>query len=151
MAIALAIHILSAIIWVGGMFFAYVCLRPVASSLLETPQRLPLLSGVLKRFFRWVWVAIILLLTTGFWMGFGLFKALSNWPLYVQLMMGLGIFMALLFVYLFFVPYQRLTKVLAKNDLKEAGCQFGRIQLIVAINLILGFLVSIIASAGRYL
>ena len=29
-ALALALHVLGAVVWVGGMFAAYVCLRPAA-------------------------------------------------------------------------------------------------------------------------
>jgi len=32
MALALALHLISAMIWVGGMFFAHQMLRPVAAS-----------------------------------------------------------------------------------------------------------------------
>jgi uncharacterized membrane protein len=31
MGIALALHVLSAVVWVGGMFFAYLCLRPAVA------------------------------------------------------------------------------------------------------------------------
>ena len=50
-AAALAIHLLLALLWVGGMFFAYLVLRPVAATELEPPQRLPLWRGVFSRFF----------------------------------------------------------------------------------------------------
>jgi uncharacterized membrane protein len=40
-AFALALHILGAVVWVGGMFAIYVCLRPALSTL-EPPQRLRL-------------------------------------------------------------------------------------------------------------
>jgi uncharacterized membrane protein len=33
MIIGLIVHILGAIVWVGGMFFAYVVLRPVTGEL----------------------------------------------------------------------------------------------------------------------
>jgi putative copper export protein len=46
--LALAFHILGAVIWVGGMFAAYVCLRPAAGSL-EASHRLQLWSAV-RRF-----------------------------------------------------------------------------------------------------
>ena len=32
-AIALAVHILGAVVWVGGMFAIYVCLRPALGTL----------------------------------------------------------------------------------------------------------------------
>ena len=65
--IALTFHILGAVIWVGGMFAAYVCLRPAAGSL-EPPQRLKLWRGFFAKFFPWVWVAVILLLGSGYCM-----------------------------------------------------------------------------------
>ena len=33
-------HILGVTVWVGGMFFAYMALRPASVELLETPERL---------------------------------------------------------------------------------------------------------------
>ena len=59
------IHLLAALVWVGGMFFAYVVLRPVAVEVLEPPQRLRLWEGVFRRFFVWVWVAVAILLGSG--------------------------------------------------------------------------------------
>ncbi|MCI0653906.1 MAG: hypothetical protein L0Y39_05450, partial [Methylococcaceae bacterium] len=72
-ATAIALHLLSAVVWVGGMFFAYAVLRPAASSLLDASQRLPLWSETFRRFFAWVWVAIVLLVATGNWMIFGFY------------------------------------------------------------------------------
>ena len=45
---ALTLHILGAVVWVGGMFAAYVCLRPAAGAL-EPPQRLKLWRGFFAR------------------------------------------------------------------------------------------------------
>ena len=75
--LALTLHLLSAVIWVGGMFAAYMCLRPAAGPL-EPPQRLALWRGFFQKFFPWVWVSALLLLVTGYWMlvaHFGGFKA----------------------------------------------------------------------------
>ncbi|HEY6898714.1 MAG TPA: hypothetical protein VI279_15765, partial [Rhodocyclaceae bacterium] len=58
----LFLHVASVVVWVGGMFFAYMCLRPAAVELLEPPQRLRLWLGVFDRFFRWVWLAVALIL-----------------------------------------------------------------------------------------
>ena len=66
MGIALLLHVLAAVVWVGGMFFAYAALRPVAVSQLEPPLRLALWAGVFSKFFPWVFVAIAILLITGF-------------------------------------------------------------------------------------
>ena len=48
--LAISLHGISAVIWVGGMFFAYMALRPVAASLLAPPERLNLWSKTLGRF-----------------------------------------------------------------------------------------------------
>jgi len=49
-AIASVLHVVAAVIWVGGMFFAYVCLRPAVGAL-EPPARCRLWRVALGRFF----------------------------------------------------------------------------------------------------
>ena len=39
-AIMLVLHILSVVVWVGGMIFAHQMLRPVVVAVLEPPERL---------------------------------------------------------------------------------------------------------------
>lgn len=151
MSLANALHILSAIIWVGGMFLIYVCLRPVAVAQLAPPQRLPFVEAVFNRFFVWVWAAVILLPVTGFWMAFSAFGRIPAWPLHVHIMMGLGILMILLYLHVFFAPWRRMRRALAAGNLTEAGPQLDRIRRIVAINLALGIVVVIVGSGGRYL
>ncbi len=65
-SLALTFHILGAVVWVGGMFAAYVCLRPAAGAL-ETPQRLALWRRFFAKFFPWVWVSVLLLLLSGYY------------------------------------------------------------------------------------
>jgi uncharacterized membrane protein len=48
--VALTVHILGAVIWVGGMFAAYFCLRPAAGAP-EVPQRLRLWRNFFQKFF----------------------------------------------------------------------------------------------------
>src|SRR5258708_9072822 len=77
MGLAIALHILAAVVWVGGMFFAVVCLRP-ALGFIDPPLRLRIWSGVLSRFFRWAWASAAVLLITGVWMVFGFFQGLKH-------------------------------------------------------------------------
>ncbi|RLW71843.1 MAG: hypothetical protein B6D71_00030, partial [gamma proteobacterium symbiont of Stewartia floridana] len=70
MSIALTLHLLAVIVWVGGMFFAHVILRPVLNQQLEPHQRLPLLLKVFDGFFPWVWASVITILASGYWMLF---------------------------------------------------------------------------------
>ena len=62
--IALILHIFSAVVWVGGMFFALFVLRPATAGL-EPGPRLDLWLRVFERFFAWVFAAIVLLLASG--------------------------------------------------------------------------------------
>ena len=50
-ALSIALHILAAVLWVGGMFFAHQVLRPVAATQFEPPARLKMWVGVFSRFF----------------------------------------------------------------------------------------------------
>ena len=69
-AVSIVLHLLSAVVWVGGMFFAYMFLRPVAASQLEPPVRLQLWVGVFNKFFPFVWLALLFLPLTGYLMIF---------------------------------------------------------------------------------
>lgn len=150
MSIAIALHLLSAVVWVGGMFFAYMALRPAASSVLEPPLRQQLWRATFDRFFPWVWAAVILLLVTGYWL------LLTRWtmataPIYLHIMQGLGILMILLYLHVFFAPFRRMKKALDAGDHQEAGRRLGQIRTLIGVNLILGLIVVVAASAGRYL
>lgn len=145
----LALHMLAAVVWVGGMFFAYNCLRPVAAQVLEPPFRLQLWSGSFVRFFRWVWLAVILLLVTGHGM-IAMLGGMAAVGIHVHLMMGAGYLMVLLYCYLYFRPYLLLNQYVDQQRWSDAAPQLNRIRQIVAVNLGLGLLVVIVASGGRF-
>jgi uncharacterized membrane protein len=151
MAIAILLHTLAAVVWVGGMFLAYVVLRPVAAMQLEPPARLALWRGVFGRFFPWVFVSIAVLLTTGLWMVFSVFGGFGNVGLHVHLMLWAGLVMMLIFMHVFFAPFRLLKKAVAAGDWQGGGRQLSRIRVLVGINLAFGLLVVAIASGGRYL
>ena len=105
---SIALHLLSAVIWVGGMFFAYMALRPAAAKILEPPARLQLWVQVFKLFFLWVWLSIITLLITGYWMLFGVFGGFANAGMHIHIMNGAGLLMVLIYLHVFFAPYRKL-------------------------------------------
>ena len=147
MEIAILLHILSVVMWVGGMVFAHQMLRPVAASQLEPPVRLKLWVGVFNRFFPWVWACVIAILVTGFWMIslMGGFKVVG---LYVHAMMGLGIVMMFIFFHVFFAPYGRLKKAVAAEDWPAGGKSLGQIRMLVGINTVIGLITIAVAIAG---
>lgn len=151
MPVAVILHILSVVIWVGGMFFAYMCLRPAAATQLEPPLRLRLWVGVFENFFPWVWVAIALILATGLWIVSAWFQGFAAAPLYVHAMLGLGIVMMLIFFHVFFAPYPRLRRAVAAEDWPAGGKALGQIRMLVGINTLIGVVTLAIASGGRYL
>ena len=148
MSIAIAAHLLGALVWVGGMFFAHMVLRPTVNELLEPPQRLPLMLQVFNRFFPWVWLSIVAILLSGNWVFFSVLA--SRAPLNVHLMMGLGWIMSFLFMYIWFVPYRKMGKAVSELDWPVAAANLATIRRIILTNLILGLITSILATAGRY-
>ncbi len=151
MPIAITLHLLAAVIWVGGMFFAYVALRPVAARLLEPPQRLPLWEQTFARFFPWVWAAVLLLPASGYWMILVPFEGFANVGLHVHVMHALGLAMFAIFLHVYFAPYRRLRRAVAAKDFPAAGRQLAQIRRFIGINLVLGLLNITIATGGGYL
>ena len=147
--VSLILHTLSAVVWVGGMFFAHQVLRPAAGALDPGP-RLVLWSRVLGRFFAWVIAAIVLLLASGYVLVFAVFGGFGKVGLHVNLMQGIGILMMLLFSHLYFAPWRRFRLAVDREDWAEGGRQLGQIRTIVTINLVLGLIVVAIGSSGRY-
>jgi uncharacterized membrane protein len=147
--IGVAFHIVAAVIWVGGMFFALVVLRP-STGPLDPPTRLALWQRVFAGFFPWVWGAVAVLLISGFAMviwGFGGFGKIGT---YVHLMMGLGILMMLIYAHLYFAPWQRFRRAVAAGEWPAAAKNIDQIRQLVTINLVLGLITVVVGAAGRY-
>jgi uncharacterized membrane protein len=142
------IHVLAATLWVGGMFFAYMVLRPTAAEVLQPPERLKLWNSVFKRFFNWVWLLIYLLLVAGFYMAY-LFGGLLHVPAYIHLMLVLGMAMLLVFIFLFFRLYVPFSLSVSRQEWKQAGGILASIRKLVALNLLLGILTFAVAIIGR--
>jgi uncharacterized membrane protein len=143
----LFLHVASVVIWVGGMFFAHQCLRPVAAAQLQPAQRLPLWVGVFSRFFPWVWAAVGLILASGLAMilQVGFRFAPLNW----HLMFGSGVVMMLIFLHVWFAPFQRLKRHVAAQEWPAAAAALNQIRQMVGINILLGLLTIAIATLGK--
>ncbi len=150
-ALFMSIHLLAAVVWVGGMFFAYLILRPVAVAELEAPQRLRLWSQVFRKFFVWVWAAVLLLPLSGTAMAWHLFGGFAHAPLYVHVMLMLGTIMILIFAHVYFAPARRLHQAVQEGAWQEGGRQLNLIRKLVGVNLMIGLLVLTAASGGRFL
>ena len=149
MGMSVALHALAAVIWVGGMFFAYVAMRPAVVRVIGQDQRPALWCQTLAGFFRWVWASILVLLATGY----TLVAASGGWGSvgwHVHLMHVLGLLMMLLFLHIWFAPFRRLKQAVANGDTDEGNRRVGQIRLFVAINLVIGLAVVVIGAGGRY-
>ena len=149
MTILLALHALAAVIWVGGMFFAYLVLHPAAGPL-EMPARFELWQRVLGRFFPWVWASVAVHLATGYGMLFVFFGGFAGAGAHIHVMQATGIVMALLFMHLYFGPWPRFSRAVAAGSFDQAAAQLNQIRLIVATNLVLGLITVVVGASGRY-
>ncbi|MCU9947415.1 CopD family protein [Pseudomonas sp. PDM13] len=146
-----AVHVLAALVWVGGMFFAWMVLRPAAVQALDAPARLKLWVEVFRRFFLWVWVAVVLLPVSGVGMMHMRFAGFDGAPRYVHIMMGLYIAMLALFLRVNALQLPELRRAVAAEDWPAGGAVLGRIRRLVGINLLLGlFLVAIAAARPNF-
>lgn len=140
------LHVLSIVVWVGGMVFTLFFLRPAAMQL-PPPQRVPLMHATLQRFFAAVLVAVVVVLASGLWMIGRVAKetvqaGLSfNMPLDWTLMAGLGVLMMAIFAHIRFALYKRLDKAVAAQDWPAGGAALASIRTWVGVNLAIGVVI----------
>jgi len=144
-----AVHVLSIIVWIGGMVFTQFFLRPAVAQL-EPPARLRLMHDVLGRFFQAVLAASLLTLATGVWMLGRVAKQVVQaggsfeMPLAWTVMSVLGVAMVAIFLHIRFVLYKRLGRLVAAADWTAGGAALAQIRTWVSINLGLGVLVLLV-------
>ena len=102
------------------------------------------------KFFPWVWVSVLLLLASGYWMLLTSFGGFAGAPLYINLMQALGLIMIALFIWLFHGPWLKFKRAVDAENWPAAGAQLNRIREIIMINLPLGLIVVVIGGTGRY-
>jgi uncharacterized membrane protein len=149
MPILITLHVLAAVVWVGGMFFAYMVLRQAAGPL-EPAVRIALWYRIFRRFFPWVWASITVLLLSGYAMLFQYFGGFAGAGLHIYIMQGTGVVMILLFLHLFFAPWRRFGHAVERKAFSEAAKELDQIRRVVAINLVLGLLTVIVGASGRF-
>lgn len=132
------LHIAAAVVWMGGMSFMLFAFRPALGAALAPSLRLPLLAGVLQRFFVMVWACVLLLLASG-----GFMMVLANaqaLPVGWHVMAGIGTLMFLIFGHIHFALFRSMKSALATSDWPAAGQRATRIASWVTVNFCLGWL-----------
>lgn len=146
MTVSLLLHLLAAMLWIGGMAFAHFALRPAAIATLQPPQRLALMSAALGHFFRLVMVAVVVLLATGLHLIFatGGFAAARAG---VHIMFGGALVMIVIFGYIAHGCHPKLRQHVMAEQWPLAAALMERIRMLVLVNLALGIL---IVAAVKY-
>jgi len=130
------------------MFFAYMAMRPAAAKL-EPPIRLALWADTFSRFFPWVWLAVIALPATGYYLVQRLFGGLHGAPISIHIMHGVGWVMVGIYSFVYFRQYRHLTMAVEMKDFPLAGQHLATIRTLMATNLVLGIVVIGVAAGGR--
>jgi len=152
-ALLKTLHLLSIVVWIGGMVFAHFHLRP-AVAVLEPAMRVRLMHDVLGRFFAAVLGASALALVTGIWMIGNVAKQVSQagvsfkMPIEWTIMATLGIVMMLIFGHIRFALYKRLGRAVQAADWPAGGAVLAKIRLAVVVNLCLGVLIVVVTRLG---
>ncbi len=146
-ALLKTLHLLSIILWIGGMAFVLFFLRPALGSL-QPPARVTLMHDVLRRFFGAVSAAIIIVLVSGLWM-MGVFASGASdsgvdMPMSWMVMATLGILMMAIFGHIRFVLYKRLQRAVAGSDWPAGGAALGSIRVWVLANLFIGLVIILV-------
>jgi uncharacterized membrane protein len=146
---ALALHILAAIIWLGGLFLLCVVLQPSARPLVSVIA-LSLWHRVLSRFFVWAWVGLALILISGIAMVFLEFGGFAKIPSIHRANMLIGIPAIALYGYLYFAPWQRFRRAVSSNDAMAAKRSIRQVRMLMATILALGLVASVVSAGARY-
>ncbi len=136
-----ALHVLCAVVWIGGMFFAIMVLRP-SLAVLEPAQRLALHGQVFQRFFKIVWHVMPLSILSGYAIIFAVFGGMAGVRWSVHVMTLLGLIMGAVFVFLYFVPYRRF---MAATDGPSKAAAVDVIRKLITVNLAIGAVTIVVA------
>jgi uncharacterized membrane protein len=136
-------HVLSILVWVGGMVFAHFFLRPAVAAW-QPPERLRLMRDVMGRFFKVVLWLSTWAVVSGLWMigrvakqtvqGGGAFHMPLSWTV----MATLGVLMWMIFGHIRFALYKRFSRAVAAAEWPAAGTALASIRQWVLLNMFLG-------------
>lgn len=148
-ALAIILHLLAINIWVGGTFFSVMILARAAANL-SSEARHPFMSTVFKGFFFWIWLAVVVVISSGLWMIISLFHGFNHVPVYVILMMSLALMMVAIFFWIFFIIWPNYQQAIAAAQWHACEQQLARIKFMSMINMVLGICVVLVIGGGPH-
>lgn len=140
------IHLVAGIVWMGGMTFMLLALRPAALEVLDPQPRARLMGAVWARFFRVILVAIGLLFITGTQLYTTTFRAMKestgsgSVPLGMNLMLVIGVVMMLIFGHIYFAGFKKFQRAVAAVEWPVAAKAAAQIHTLMLTNFVLGWL-----------
>ena len=140
------LHLIAGIVWMGGMTFMLIVLRPAALASMDAQPRALLMGEVWKRFYVLVLVAIALLFTTGTHLYTATFRAAKlavgqgSVPLGWNIMLVLGLAMMLIFGHIYFAGFKKYKRAVAASEWAVAAKAGALIHTMTLINFSLGWL-----------
>lgn len=144
--ISLMLHLAAVVVWIGGMTFAHYCLRPAALATLQPPQRLPLMSSALGRFFTIVSWSLVLLWGSGIAMFVRTAAGGGRPPWSWNAMAAIAAVMTIVFAIIVLRHYPRMRAALEAGELPAAAAALDAIRRLVVLNLVLGWITVAIAT-----
>ncbi|MDP1898976.1 MAG: CopD family protein [Rubrivivax sp.] len=152
-AILKTVHLLSIIVWIGGMTFVHFFLRPAVAAL-EAPERVRLTHVALGRFFNAVLVAGVLAIGSGLWMMGRIAKqtvqagAQLSLPPEWMAMAVLGVVMLAIFGHTRFALYPRLTRAVTAASWPAGDAALASIRTWLMVNLVVGVVIVAVTLLG---
>jgi uncharacterized membrane protein len=144
------LHLLSIIVWLGGMVFSLFFLRPAVVQL-ELAPKLQLMHAALGRFLRAAMWSATLVLGTGSWMIGRVAKQTVQaggsfaMPLSWTIMAALGVLMVLVLGHIRFALFKRLDRAVVGQDWAAGAVALDAIKRWVSINLAIGVVIVAVA------
>ena len=150
MTVLLALHVVAATVWVGGMFFAYVILRPSVGGIEPATERPKLWRRVFDRFFLYVSISVVTLFATGYGIIFLVYGGFAGLGFHIHLMNLTGLIMFAAYGHLRFAAWPKFRNAVDDGDFETAGKRLNLMRYIIAVNLGLGWITILTAITGPY-
>ena len=138
MLLVIILHVLSAIVWIGGMVAIRFAVHPAMQHISEPNIKLARILEILKNFFNIVGVFIVLLLITALIMSLAVDYQSSGLGLFIHIKEGIWTLMTIIFIYIT-KKRDNAQNAFLKSDFALAKRELEPIaKYFIPINIILG-------------
>jgi uncharacterized membrane protein len=143
------LHVLGALMWLGGMLATWTILRPAGLAGASRAQRLEHVAGIFPRVFGWIWAAVLILPISGVALLRLRFTGFETAPRDVQIMMGLYLIMVALFLRMQALQLPALRKAVAAQEWADGLAAATKLRRLAIVGLLLGLAVVVLAVARQ--